>query len=646
MSINSQRENGFGQTSGPGEALYFDSGDHRLFGWLHRPSVQNSRGIGLIICNPFGYEAICAHKSIRAFAEAAAAIGVPALRFDYLGTGDSADIHPLADQLDTWSKDILAAIGELQRRTGVERVCLLGIRLGALLASMAAMQSKTVGGLILISPIITGRRYLRDLRTARLAGSIGADAANSSGASDGSMEASGYLLSAATLASLAQVDLTATKALSAETLIIDGSSMPVARKWAEALSEAGSSTKYLALPGLIEMVMTMPHDAKAPDAMVEAACDWLIRVSSAPPALAEDVQAPFPTGETTPSITVMELPGDGLTPGATLTERPVQLESDPPVFGILTEPRHGEARRRAVILLNAGATYHIGPNRVYVSLARHWARCGYLVFRMDLSGLGDSGSRLGQADNAVFPPAALDDIRAAVEFIRVRHGIDDLTLCGFCSGAYHSLRAAVAAVPVNRILMVNLENFHWTQGADLHGVEPAEVVKRTREHRKRIFSAAAWTRLLTGEVNIWRILNIYLQRPILATESVVRDWARYLRVRLPRDVGWELEDIAARGIRIVFAFARGEAGIDLLRIEGGSSVKRVGERCRVHIVDGADHIFSQGESRAVLERILSDELFAQNRNRGIPPNSRAALGPNPLPAPAPTAAGPNHNGLH
>jgi pimeloyl-ACP methyl ester carboxylesterase len=244
--------------------------------------------------------------------------------------------------------------------------------------------------------------------------------------------------------------------------------------------------------------------------------------------------------------------------------------------------------------------------------------------------LGDSGERPGQAHNNVFPPSALDDIRAAIEFVRLRYGIEDVTLCGFCSGAYHALRAAAAAMPINRILMVNLENFQWTQGADIHALVTAEVVKRTRDHRERIFSIAAWKRLLTGQVNIWRILNIYIQRPLLAAESVIRDWARYLRVRLPRDVGWDLEEIAARGTRVVFAFARGEAGIDLLRIEGGSSVKRMGDRCRVYVIDGADHIFSQSGSRIMLERILSEELLAQNRSRSVPTITHPALGPNRL----------------
>jgi pimeloyl-ACP methyl ester carboxylesterase len=652
MSAEPRGEPSVGQACRLGEPFYFDSGDHTLFGWLHQPAAENVRNIGLLICSPFGYEAICSHNSLRAFAAASAEMGVPALRFDYLGTGDSGDIDPRANQLEVWSTDVLSAIEELKRRTGVERVCLLGIRLGGLLATMAAEHCDSVASLILISPIISGRRYVRELRTTKLAASHGADAQEtenrSQAVNDGSMEASGYLFSAATLAALAQVDIMQGAPPAPEMLIIDGSSMPVARRWADALAAAPAArARYLALPGLIEMIMTMPHDAKPPEAMLGAMRDWLDRPPNASTPLNNERHTlPFSRDARATAAQALELPGETSAPDENLTERPVLLESESATFGIVTEPRKGEVRRRAVIIVNAGATYHIGPNRVYVSLARRWARSGYLVLRMDLSGLGDSGARPGQPSNEVYPSAALDDIRAAVHYVRDRYGIDDVALCGFCSGAYHAFRAAVAAIPVNRILMVNLENFFWKEGTDRDSLELAEVVKRTHGHREKILSFAAWKRLVTGQINVWRIVQIYIQRPLLAMESVVRDWARFLHIRLPRDVGWELEDLAKRGVRMVFAFARGEPGFDLLRIQGGSSTKRLGESCHIYIIDRADHIFSQSSPRADLERILSNELFAQHRMRGIPSTNRPILDSSPTPMAVPTPAASNHDAMH
>src|ERR1700733_296117 len=132
MSAEFQLPQGHVKAVASAQALYFNSGEHRLFGWLHRPPNDSKVDIGVVICNPFGYEAICSHRGTRAFAEAIAAVGMPALRFAYLGTGDSAEIDPQADQIQTWTRDVLTAAEELHLRSGVKQICLLGFRLGSM----------------------------------------------------------------------------------------------------------------------------------------------------------------------------------------------------------------------------------------------------------------------------------------------------------------------------------------------------------------------------------------------------------------------------------------------------------------------------------------------------------------------------------
>lgn len=111
------------------EPLYFQSANRALFGWLHTPAAPAAE-IGIVVCKPFGYEAVCSHRSVRTLVAAAVRVGTPVLSFDYLGCGDSQDIEPGADQLEVWTADVAAAVGELTRRTGVKQVCLLGLRLG------------------------------------------------------------------------------------------------------------------------------------------------------------------------------------------------------------------------------------------------------------------------------------------------------------------------------------------------------------------------------------------------------------------------------------------------------------------------------------------------------------------------------------
>ncbi len=622
MSADARHHTSSAAFGGLAEALYFDSHGQQLFGWLHRPDPGTALDIGLVICKPFGYEAICAHRSVRAFADMGAAAGMHALRFDYLGTGDSADISPEANQLEVWTKDVLAAVSELRRLTGVQRVCVVGFRLGALLATLAGARSNCMDALILISPIVNGRRYLRQLRTTRLAAALNAappeelnDPSQQIDAfSNGSMEVSGFSLSAATLAALARVDVTTLDALpAARMLIIDDNNLPVARGWPEKLSALGAKLEYQALPGIVGMLMTDPQFASIPEPMLGVTRKWLL-------GLQNNFPREFPAATAAPAVhrsalptAIMHLPGHETMPDGVLTERPVLLCSMAVLFGVITEPFEGEKRRRAVILLNVGAEYHIGSNRMYVLLARHWARHGYTVLRLDLAGLGDSATRPQRPDNEVFPAAALEDIHVAIEFMRTTYEASEITLGGLCSGAYHSLRAAVAGFPVNRILVVNPMNFYGAEGMTAENLqESVDVTRNFAFYRKRLLSGAIWKRILTGHFNIWRIARIVIRRPLLTVESGLRDLARGMRIHLPHDLGWELEDLVSRGIRIVFVFSRGEPGIDVLRIQAGSSLGRLAKDCVLHVIDSADHIFSQRTTRAELERILSEELLSRH----------------------------------
>lgn len=104
------------------EPLLFDG----CYGWLHRPVVPHSSlsplspaACGVVLCNPFGQEAIMTHRGWRYLATALAANGMPALRFDYHGTGDSDGDESDPARLQAWTASIVAAVRVLRERTGV-----------------------------------------------------------------------------------------------------------------------------------------------------------------------------------------------------------------------------------------------------------------------------------------------------------------------------------------------------------------------------------------------------------------------------------------------------------------------------------------------------------------------------------------------
>ena len=123
-----------------------------LFGVLHR--AKKSR-IVVVVCPPFAEEKKASYRVLREQADALAADGIPVLRFDYYGTGDSPGQFEEGN-LDVWSDDIRAASEFALSETGAERLCLLGLRLGGPLA--LACESDH---LVLWQPMMDPGTYLK-----------------------------------------------------------------------------------------------------------------------------------------------------------------------------------------------------------------------------------------------------------------------------------------------------------------------------------------------------------------------------------------------------------------------------------------------------------------------------------------------------
>ena len=117
----------------------------------------------MLLCHPWGQEYIRAHRSMRRLALLLGAAGCHVLRFDYFGTGDSMgearDVN-----LRGCEEDIETAIEELRDTSGATRVALVGLRLGAALATRVAVRKrKLVDTLVLWDPVVSGPEYVEEL---------------------------------------------------------------------------------------------------------------------------------------------------------------------------------------------------------------------------------------------------------------------------------------------------------------------------------------------------------------------------------------------------------------------------------------------------------------------------------------------------
>jgi pimeloyl-ACP methyl ester carboxylesterase len=142
--------------------IYFESGGAQLFGMYHAAAGTRARRAGVLICAPFGHEYIRAHRALRQLAVALSDRGHHVLRFDYFGCGDSDGDASNAD-VGRWMGDISAAIDELKATAAVNRVCLVGVRLGATMAAQVATVRPDVDAVFLWDPVEDGGEFLRGL---------------------------------------------------------------------------------------------------------------------------------------------------------------------------------------------------------------------------------------------------------------------------------------------------------------------------------------------------------------------------------------------------------------------------------------------------------------------------------------------------
>jgi len=605
------------------QPLYFGPEDRPLFGWLHAPAAASRPALGLVICNPFGNEAICAHRSLRHLAERAADAGIPALRFDYDGTGDSAghDFDP--DRLSAWLASVGLAADTLRELTGIERLCFFGIRLGAALATLAAGARNDVVGLATLAPVVDGKSYVRELRMLRRA--MDSKRNITRDVDSEVLESAGFALSAPTQASLSAIDLQRLERRPApRVLILDRAELPARDDWALHLRAQGANVHRTSVRGYTEMMLDS-HESIVPEEVIDTAVAWLVDISPelTPVAAVDPVVALCAAAGKTKRVARRCADLQHSCPDPVLAEAPqvaiqelaVHFGDLPKLFGIVSAPvaraRCAGRPTKAILLLNSGAVHRVGPSRLYVALARHLSRLGHVVLRMDIAGIGDSAPRLGEPENVVYARHALRDVSSAIEYLQREWGAAEVRAVGLCSGAYHAFKAAVAQMPLSGVILINPLTFFWKEGMSLKYPE-YRIADDISRYRSNMLSLASWRKLLSGRVDLWDLVQVLGRRVHALALMPLRATARLLKMPLADDLPTELLRIASAAIDLQFVFAAADPGLELLRNQGGPTARHLRSlgQLRVELIADADHTFTDLATRASLALMLARRLHA------------------------------------
>jgi pimeloyl-ACP methyl ester carboxylesterase len=230
--------------------VYFGSAQKSLFG-IHHPPLMKGQGreSAIVLCYPMAHEYFYVHRAFRQLATRLARAGFHTLRFDYYGFGDSSGDSEESD-IDQWIDDISTAISEAKIRSGLRKVALIGLKLGASASVLAAARRDDIESLVLWEPILDGRKYVEELFALHDNwASENLPSHGSSTPSNGSFEIIGMPLSPRIRAGLEGIDLMKLqKPLAKNILAIENSKHLHGKSFNEIVRRLGNEVEYQPIP--------------------------------------------------------------------------------------------------------------------------------------------------------------------------------------------------------------------------------------------------------------------------------------------------------------------------------------------------------------------------------------------------------------
>lgn len=251
----------------------------------------------------------------------------------------------------------------------------------------------------------------------------------------------------------------------------------------------------------------------------------------------------------------------------------------------------------AVILLNAGLIHRVGPNRVYVRLARQLAQLGYLVLRFDLSGIGDSSVR---TDKAPFEKSSIDDVQQAMDHLAQQHGIVRFVLMGHCAGAINSFRTASEDSRVVGAVIINPEGAS-EEWSDFDKKRKTARFYQNYYTRSTLTDSDRWKKLLTGHADyksIFRNLVVNIVWNKISTLAFrfkkniqKEDSGRNTDIASTKAI---FDKLAASDIHLLFIFSEGSTGYLNIQTLYKTNLRNMGSngKLKLEVVQRADHTFT------------------------------------------------------
>lgn len=267
-----------------------------------------------------------------------------------------------------------------------------------------------------------------------------------------------------------------------------------------------------------------------------------------------------------------------------MREQTLRFGKTSSLVGVVTDPRESTASPSypAIILLGAGIVHRVGPHRLYVKLARKLATMGFVVFRFDFSGIGDSKVR---EDNLPFEQSAVAETQEAMDWLCAARNVDRFVLMAVCSGAGFSFRTACCDRRVIGVSLINAAGHRWGTSDELN---------RTLMHHywrmvwSNSFRMKNWQKLIT--------LNFDSRTIMRATANRLQKLLARNKKESPEAeiIASAFESLIARGVKVLIVYSEGDEGWDYYQVFLRNKLRRLDSNShfRLKIVHGANHTFA------------------------------------------------------
>lgn len=547
--------------------------------------IARRRDVAVLFLNAWGLEGLYIQSYHRDLAEKFASIGISSLRFDFPGTGNASDGVPEEMTLNSWFDALQSAARELRRLAGTQNIVLLGHGLGASLAFLEARSTAGLAGLILMAPVLAGRRYLRDLSVmSKFIDNVMGLKAEQYDAAPGSI--AGLRMAPQIAAQVKDIGLE--KALPPDpkvpVLIVSQPGKPD-QAWADQLREKGHSVDTLRYDGYDALVSgSLPPQLPKIGGQI---CAWLQGL----PAYRAGVTA----SSQVPSV-------EPLVMGSAF-ETPVFFGDEPKFFGTVCEPV-GPATGVAVLILTTGYDPQSGWARSAAELARRLAARGIASLRYDSAGVGESPAVPGRRRQILYDPVQGKDVGIAFAYLRERLRPSKTMVVGRCSGAYLAFRAAVADPGWDACVVVNPPDFRWR----FRGL-PRTLNAYSEKLRKRDLVKA----LRAGEIDARAALQNIGVRLI---DRVAGAMAKVLpsAPRLARRsdlVMRDFETLARRKTEVTILYSEGDEGEGSFRIHFSLDGKKLAAFPNIRLlrIPNADHNVTPRPAREMMFEVIEQQAL-------------------------------------